>query len=67
MVTIKVIYLPLYTMCMEYIEMIGWLALGFVPTLATLEYTTRKLARRTLGTLYVRNVREGNRMIGIQK
>ena len=40
-------------MCMELIEMIGWLALGFVPTLATLEYTTRKVARRTLAKLYV--------------
>ena len=39
-------------MCMEFIEMIGWLALGFVPTLATLEYTTRK-AKRTLSKLYV--------------
>ena len=33
--------------------MIGWLALGFVPTLATLEYTARKVARRTLAKLYV--------------
>jgi hypothetical protein len=65
MVTIKVIYLPLYTMCMEYIEMIGWLALGFVPTLATLEYTTRKLARRTLAKLYVSNVREVDKIVGI--
>ena len=38
---------------MELIEMIGWLALGFVPTLATLEYTTRKVAKRTLSKLYV--------------
>ena len=65
MVTIKVIYLPLYTMCMEFIEMIGWLALGFVPTLTTLEYTTRKLARRTLAKLYVSNVREVDKIIGI--
>jgi len=38
---------------MELIEMIGWLSLGFVPTLVTLEYTTRKVARRTLAKLYV--------------
>ena len=31
-------------MCMELIEMIGWFALGFVPTLVTLEYTTRKVS-----------------------
>jgi len=40
-------------MCMELIEMIGWFALGFVPTLVTLKYTTRKVNRRTLAKLYV--------------
>lgn len=53
MVTIKVIYLPLYTMCMEYIEMIGWMAVGFIPTLGMLEYTSRKLAKRKLISLLV--------------
>ena len=40
-------------MYMEYIEMIGWIALGFVPTLGMLEYTNRKLAKRTLVRLFV--------------
>jgi hypothetical protein len=35
------------------IEMIGWIALGFVPTLGMLEYTTRKLAKRMLVRLFV--------------
>jgi hypothetical protein len=38
---------------MEYIEMIGWIALGFIPTLGMLEYTTQKLAKRTLVRLYI--------------
>ena len=33
--------------------MIGWIALGFVPTLGMLEYTTRKLAKRMLVRLFV--------------
>jgi hypothetical protein len=33
--------------------MIGWIALGFVPTLGTLEYTTRRLAKRKLVSLLV--------------
>ena len=47
------IYLPLYTIYMEFIEMIRWIALGFVPTLGMLEYTTRKLDKRTLVRLFV--------------
>jgi hypothetical protein len=31
---------------MELLELIGWMALGFVPTYAALEVGTRKLARR---------------------
>ncbi len=50
---------------MELIEMMGWLALGFAPTLATLEYTTHKLARRMSARLYVRNIRHGEKIIGI--
>lgn len=50
---------------MELLEMIGWFAVGFAPTLATLEYTTRKLARRTLARLYVTNLGKGENIIGI--
>jgi hypothetical protein len=31
---------------MEILEIIGWIALGFVPTYAVLEVGTRKLAKR---------------------
>jgi hypothetical protein len=31
---------------MELVELIGWMALGFVPTYAALEVGSRKLARR---------------------
>jgi hypothetical protein len=36
---------------MELIEMMGWMALGFVPTFAALEVGTRKLAKRMSGKL----------------
>jgi hypothetical protein len=29
---------------MELFEMVGWVALGFIPTLGTLEFVSRKLA-----------------------
>jgi hypothetical protein len=31
---------------MELIELMGWMALGFIPTYAALEVGTRKLAKR---------------------
>ena len=33
---------------MEYIEVIGWIAIGFIPTLVMLEYATRTLVKRRL-------------------
>ena len=33
--------------------MIGWIGLRFVPRLGILEYTTQKLAKRTLVRLYM--------------
>lgn len=31
---------------MELVELIGWMALGFIPTYAALEVGTRKLAKK---------------------
>jgi hypothetical protein len=31
---------------MELVELMGWMALGFIPTYAALEVGTRKLAKR---------------------
>jgi len=39
---------------MEIIEMIGWMALGFLPTLSILEFMTRKLAARISGRLFLK-------------
>jgi len=38
---------------METLEMIGWMALGFIPTYGALEIATHKLAKRMSARLFL--------------
>ena len=51
---------------MELIELMGWMALGFIPTYAALEVGTRKLAKKVSSRLLINLDSETKRKTGMK-